>query len=167
MQKNKHSSGALVVATLAALVSNAYAEVARAVREGAYNDWVAATLLRTGTDTLVVLGPESSRPETLAVDELGIVEVARGRRPRGTNMIRGFATGVVLGALVAGISYRIQYGDCRGELCGIGTAYYIGVGAAIGGGSGLAVGSFPVRSWDRIFVSPNARRWLQTNRWPR
>ena len=161
------TTGLLVIALIALSSSTVLAEAARAVREGAYAQWVPARVLGDGPDALAVLNPSSPLAETLAVRSLGIVEVESGLRPSSVNMIRGLCFGLALGFVATGISYKLQSGDCHGEDCGLGAGGYILTGTAIGGGVGLAIGTIPVRSWDRIFVSPGARRWLDSQRWPR
>src|SRR5262249_37135965 len=102
--------------------STAQGDAARAVRDGAYTEWIPASVLRTAPDTLVVLNPGSARPETLAVGRLGIVELEGGHHPSGKNMIRGFGAGLIVGALVGGISNRVHYGACQSGLCALGVA---------------------------------------------
>ena len=157
--------GALFILFFIPVPSAGASEPARAAREGAYGEWITASIVRSGSDTLVVLNPGSSQPETLAIARLGIVEVEAGRHPSGKNMVLGLAAGIIVGA-VAGVSIAAAGDDCQGDLCGLGGIGGLWIGAAVGGGLGVAVGAIPVRSWDRIHTSPDARRWLHSRQWP-
>lgn len=145
----------------------AFATPARVAYEAAYDHWVLADVVQSGADTVVVVQGNTAPADTLPLRALGIVEIYRGRRTSGANVVFGGLVGVLAGYLVGALVFNAQNEGCS-DICELGAIAYVGVGAAVGGGAGLILGAIPVRSWTRIYVSPGAHQWVDTHRtWPR
>ena len=147
------------------LVPPAHAVLARVVREGEYGRFLAAELINYRSDSLMVLHDGGVRPDTLPLHSLAIVDIYRGHKVSPHNVVLGTIGGALVGALVGVISFGIR--SKSGDLDPRGAIVYLRIGTAVGAGTGLTAGCLPVRSWERVFVSPGARDWLRDHRaWP-
>lgn len=156
----------VMAATVALGCRTASATAARVMLDGAFGRWVPASVMPLGTDTVVVVERASARTDTLPISVLGIVDVYRGRHTSGRNLVGGMLLGTLVGYVGGALLFNAQNGGCA-DLCGLGAVVYVGYGAAIGAGVGAVAGAMPVRSWTRVHVSPNARKWLDSHRaWP-